>query len=207
MIKFLISHCNDGDIIHAGAYFGDFLPALSRSCAPGAKIWAFEPNEEHYRCALITTYINRLRNVELTNAGLGERHGSQLIVTTDASGRALGGSSRILPRDIAVSSGAMEPGQVVIVEGADVSSGAKELVQVVAVDEMVPPDRKVSLIQLDVESSEQEALAGAMKTIHRCLPIIIVETVPKENWLSENILRLGYRMTQEVDGNAVFIRD
>ena len=44
-IEFLISNCSDGDIVHAGAYFGDFLPALSRSCAPNAKIWvSVDPN-------------------------------------------------------------------------------------------------------------------------------------------------------------------
>jgi hypothetical protein len=46
-IEFLMSYGSHGDIVHAGAYFGDFLPALSRSCAPGAKVWAFEPNPEN----------------------------------------------------------------------------------------------------------------------------------------------------------------
>src|SRR5690606_36519209 len=57
-IQFIIAHAGDGDIVHAGSYFGDFLPALSNNCAPNAKIWTFEPNDENYRCSLITIPIN-----------------------------------------------------------------------------------------------------------------------------------------------------
>src|SRR4051812_13219941 len=32
-IDFIVKNVKDGDIIHAGAFFGDFLPALSRACA------------------------------------------------------------------------------------------------------------------------------------------------------------------------------
>ena len=37
-----------GDVVHAGTFFGDFIPALARSRAPGALVWAFEPNRESY---------------------------------------------------------------------------------------------------------------------------------------------------------------
>src|SRR5262245_29594961 len=33
-----------GDIVHAGTFFGDFLPALSRSRSGDDVLWAFEPN-------------------------------------------------------------------------------------------------------------------------------------------------------------------
>ena len=71
-------NCGTGDLVHAGTYFGDFIPALSRVCAPDAKVWAFEPNPENYRCALITTTLNNLHNVEIKNAGLGSQEGSML---------------------------------------------------------------------------------------------------------------------------------
>ena len=119
-IEFLISNCNDGDIVHAGTYFGDFLPALSRSCAPHGKIWAFEPNPENYRAALITLHINGIQNVRLTNAGLGEREDSLPMVTTDPSGRSLGGGSQILAH------------------AAEKALGGIETVQIVALDEVVP---------------------------------------------------------------------
>jgi FkbM family methyltransferase len=184
-IEFLVSQRGDGDIVHAGTYFGDFLPALSRSCAPGAKVWAFEPNSENYRSALITTYVNGLQNIQLMNAGLGERQGSLFIVTADAGGRSLGGGSRIVGK----SHYSNEEGSTAV--------------KIVTIDEIVPSERKVSIIQLDVEGFEKSTLTGALLTIHRCKPIIILESLPEENWLSENILQLGYQMAGSVHGNTI----
>ena len=185
-IEFLASNNNGGDIVHAGAYFGDFLPALSRSLMSGAKVWAFEPNHENYRCALITTYINDLQNVELINAGLGERQDSLVMVTSSADGRALGGGSRILK------------------DGDEISSERREEVQVVTLDETIPLDRTVSIIHLDVEGYEGEALSGSLETIRRCLPIILLETLPENEWMTKNILCLGYRKNGVVHSNAIY---
>jgi FkbM family methyltransferase len=184
-IQFLMSHCEDGDLVHAGAYFGDFLPALSQAAAPSAKIWAFEPHPESYKCALITTHINGLPNIELINAGLGERQGSLSMTIADASGKSLGGASRIVTKN------------------CNTGEESAINVKIVAIDEVVPTDRKVSIIHLDVEGFEQPALSGALMTIQRCKPIIILETMPEERWLSDNILQLGYRIAGTVHGNTI----
>jgi len=189
-IEFIMSHCQDGDIVHAGTYFGDFLPALSRSCTPDAKIWAYEPNPENYRCAIMTLCINGLENVELKNAGLGERQHSNVMVTTNSQGIPLGGASRII-------SGHLK----------NFSGGKEEKIQIVTIDDQVPVDRNISIIQLDVEGYEKEVLSGAINTIKRCLPIIILENLPDENWLNENILNLGYKVKQKVHGNTVLTCD
>ena len=70
-IEFMSVNAPEGDIVHAGSYFGDFIPALSRSRKSGAKVWVFEPNPENFRCAKITIYINELENVQLIKACLG----------------------------------------------------------------------------------------------------------------------------------------
>lgn len=190
-IEYLITNCANGDIVHAGTYFGDFLPALSQACSPKAKIWAFEPNSENYKCARITSYINGIENIELINAGLGEVKNSLPMLVSNENGQARGGSSRILTI------------------GENSTLGGVETVQIVTIDETVPTDRTVSIIQLDVEGHEKQALSGALKTIQRCLPVIIVEVRPnstllESNWFSENILSLGYQMTGTVHGNSVF---
>jgi FkbM family methyltransferase len=191
-IEYLISNCADGDIVHAGTYFGDFLPALSQACSSKAKIWAFEPNPENYKCARITTYINDINNVELINAGLGERKEMLVMLTSDKNGKACGGASKILTHE------------------TDNIPGGTQVVQILTIDETILPDRKVSIIQLDVEGHEKQALSGALKTIQRCLPIIIVEVNPKSTliesaWFTENILVLGYKITKFAHGNAVLI--
>ena len=186
-IDFLTANIGDGDMIHAGTYFGDFLPSLSRACPPGFKIWAFEPNVENYRCAQITCIINGINNVELTNAGLGERTASARMMTIDNRGRGRGGASRLLTDDAA---------------GTDHST---ENVDVIALDDVIPEDRHISLLQLDVEHYEKACLTGALKTIARCMPVLMLERLPQQDWFEHHILSLGYTLTQRVHQNHVLL--
>ena len=190
-IEYMREECGSGDIIHAGTYFGDFLPALSSACADGAIVWAFEPNRENYRCARITMEINEANNVRLMNAGLGEKHQYLRVETTDSGGRSLGGGSRI-------------------VSGRNMDERGTEPVEIVAIDDVVGDDRTVAILQLDVEGHEKQALAGAIRTIRRCKPIIILEVLPgsdllESEWFSTNILNVGYREHAQLHGNKVFI--
>jgi FkbM family methyltransferase len=189
-IEFMRERCGTGDIVHAGTYFGDFLPALSEACGAQANIWAFEPNPENFRCAQITAAINALGNVNLRNAGLGETAATLRMRTRDENGVALGGKSHLIDTD-------------------DFDRARDEEVEIVAVDAVLDPERPVSIVQLDVEDHEQAALTGALQTIARWKPIVILE-VRKGNdlltgdWFSDNILSLGYRETLKLHGNTVF---
>ena len=200
-VKFLASHSGDGDIVHAGTYFGDFLPALSRSIGPDAKVWAFEPNNESYRCAFVTTCINDLKNVKLANMGLGDRKGFLTLMVSNAKGTALGGNSRILKWDKEAEC-YRDYNNVVI------TSDRTETIRIGKLDDVIPLDRMVSLIHLDVEGHEKQALIGALKTIQRCLPLIVLETVPTtypgKRWLARNILCHGYRKDGMVNNNTIY---
>jgi FkbM family methyltransferase len=179
-LRLITSSCESGDVVHAGTYFGDFIPALSRACTAGAKVWGFEPNPENFRCAVITRHINGLGNVELFEAGLGEREGRASLVTVGPKGKALGGASRVQEADT-----------------------GDTPIRLTSVDEAVPANRSVSIIHLDVEGYEKSALAGAQFTIQRCRPLIVVEILPQGRWLAENILPMGYRIEGKVDGNTI----
>ncbi|MDH5255519.1 MAG: FkbM family methyltransferase [Gammaproteobacteria bacterium] len=189
-IEFMRGNCGTGDIVHAGTYFGDFLPALSQGIAPGARIWAFEPGSENFRCAAVTLLLNDIDNVELFHAGVGSRRETLPLLTADQDGVARGGSSRILVDAVP-------------------ASAHTELSAMVTIDETIPPDRHVSIIQLDVEGHERRALAGALRTVARCRPIVVIEVLADSNlvqseWFAENFLRAGYRYTGSIHGNAVF---
>lgn len=185
-IELLRGECGSGDIVHAGTFFGDFLPALSQGLAPGARVFAFEPNPESFRCASMTLTLNAIENVELTRAGLGARPGHAVMATTREDGSARGGSSRIL-------------------QEGDPSTGSGEIrIPIRTVDQSVPCERTVSILQLDLEGYERFALEGAMATIRRCRPLIIVETRPEPRWVSENLGPLGYRRAERVHYNTVF---
>jgi FkbM family methyltransferase len=186
-IEFIASRCGRGDIVHAGAYFGDFLPALSRALAEAAQVWAFEPNRESYRCARITIDINRLANVRIMHAAVGET-ADTLDLVTGEDGTALGGASHVAPRAV------MAPRP----------SGARtEQTRIVAIDDIVPEARAISVMQLDIEGYEQKALRGALRTIRRCRPILLLETLPEEGWMTRHLVPLGYRQEAMVADNFV----
>lgn len=180
-IAFMRENCGGGDIIHAGTYFGDFLPGLSAAMGAGALIWAFEPNEENYRCASITIELNALcHRVKLTHAALGPENGTVMLSVLDASDYPLGGKSRI--------------------DG----SGTERVTQI-ALDGLIPHDRHVSIIQLDVEGYEEKALRGSEQLVRRDRPVLILETVPASDWFNELLKDCGYTFKQTVADNSVFV--
>lgn len=189
-IEFMRAHCAGGDIVHAGTYFGDFLPGLSQACDPGCAVWAFEPNPENFRCAQITALINDLSNVRLQNAGLGEAPAMLRMRTRDQDGVSLGGKSHIVGE-------------------SEYDPATDEEVRIVTIDSVVGDQRPVSILQLDVEDHEKAALTGALQTIRRCLPIIILEVrkgsdLLQSEWFGDTILSLGYRQTTTLHGNSVY---
>jgi FkbM family methyltransferase len=177
-IKYLVPHCGKGDVIHAGAYIGDFLPAISDSLAPGAILWTFEPNPKNYLCATITKYVNQLDNVKMYKAGLGEKSGSALMKTLGENGAPMCGMSKIV-------------------------EDGNETVKMMTIDEVIPSDRNITLLHLDVEGYEAQALLGASKTIHRCEPVIILETLSDEDWL---LNAFGYKVVRKVGRNSVLTK-
>jgi FkbM family methyltransferase len=187
-IEFMVAHANTGDVVTAGAFFGDALPALSRSTTH--TVWAFEPNPESYRCAAITVLLNDLKNVRLLNAGLGETSETRKLVVRDFAGRSLGGASKIAD----------------VVDHDGTRSTDTVSVSVVAVDDTVPSTSTVSLMQLDIEGFEEFALAGAFKTIERSRPLLILETVPKPGSKVDHLLQsLGYKITRPLDSENVLL--
>lgn len=183
-IALITRMCGKGDVVHAGAYFGDFLPALSKALAPGALLWTFEPSKENHACAEETIRLNGLDNVSLFHAALGQKQGTAVLKTLGTLGEALGGSSEIVDREDA------PPGH--------------ETVPVVALDDIVGRKRNVTVLHLDVEGYEQRALRGARKVIKHWLPLLILENLPHNpEWHERNIIALGYREIGHVHGNAV----
>jgi FkbM family methyltransferase len=175
----------EGDIVHAGTFFGDFIPALARSRKAGAMVWAFEPSGENYRCARATVMLNGLENVVLRHAGLDVESGTALLATTDRTGLPLGGASRVVRNR------------------ARTRWSKNEQVDLVAVDDVVGNDRRVAVVQLDVEGHEKQALTGALRTVTRCRPLIVLETVPPADWIEEHLAPLGYRVEGTVNANTI----
>lgn len=185
-ISYMRANCNNGDIIHAGTFFGDFLPGISSALSKKAQIWAFEPNPENFRCAKITCMINQLNNINLINAGLGDVSTKSHMIVKSSNGVNLGGGGYVTDKS--------NEGEVVKID-------------IVKIDETVPSERQISILQLDVEGYEKQALIGAMNTIKRNRPIIILEdnnNIIESDWFTHNILELEYCQSKKIHGNTVF---
>jgi FkbM family methyltransferase len=186
-IRFIKQHCADGDVIHAGAYFGDFLPALSKAIQPGAIVWAFEPNTENHACATRTIELNNLENVRLKRAALGDfPHPAVDLRIADRSGKPLGGGSHLV---------------------ADGFQWGCEKAPMVTIDEEISTSRNISILHLDIESKTVDALNGALKTIARCHPIVILEHCRKDIfqwWFNKNLPTHRYRPIIMFNENIVF---
>ncbi|MCA0945276.1 FkbM family methyltransferase [Salipiger pacificus] len=181
-IAFMRAHAAGGDVIHAGTFFGDFLPGVAAALAPGARLWAFEPNPGSYACAVETLRLNALENVTLTNVGLSNAEETLHFRTHDAEGAPLGGLSHVTE--------APGPGVTPV--------------QAAMLDFAIPRNRQVSILQLDVEGHEKRALKGAYHLIHRCRPILILENHGNESWIQRTFRGLGYRVCGRLHGNFVY---
>lgn len=188
-ISFMREHCGTGDIVHAGTFFGDFLPALSQACHSEARIWAFEPNPESYRCAKATLEINGVTNVVMSNLGLGSESNRLHFQVLDESGVSLGGASRFIETS----------------EEAGVNSVE---VGVERIDDIIPSSREIRILQLDVEGFEEQALIGATQTIRRCRPIVILEALENnisQDWFATHFPELKYELLTKLHHNTVFV--
>ncbi len=184
-------HYGGGAIVTAGTYFGDFLPFYGRLAAKHrARVMAFEPNVTNFHCAMVTRSLNNLNNCALTLAALGAERGKLSVKTHDDNGQPLGGGSRVMEAR----------------RGSD--KARFEDVQVHTIDEHAANVR-VGLIQLDTEGHEIAALEGAMATITRDRPLLVLEAHGEMDFdeapLMQRLAReLGYHEIDRLEANRFY---
>ncbi|HEV3043107.1 MAG TPA: FkbM family methyltransferase, partial [Roseiarcus sp.] len=107
---------------------------------------------------------------------------------TRENGKAIGGASHILAGD------------------GDYKGMESDVIpiSVVTIDEILPPVADVGIIRLDIEGYEKYALMGAVNTIRKDRPIIILENVPQDV-MEEFLVPIGYRRGDAINGNTVFV--
>lgn len=176
-VEYLCSNAR-GSVITAGAYFGDFIPALASSYE---HVYAFEPCEESYRCADITIRLNALSNVSLAHLAVSNRSGHADLTTYGTNGVRLGGSSSLKRH-----------------------GDTRETVSLAKIDDLIPGNAQIGAIHLDIEGAELEAVQGAASVIKRCRPLLILERPEKNKALLELLSELGYRQGLRLHHNKAF---
>jgi FkbM family methyltransferase len=170
-----------GSMVHAGTFFGDMLPSFSRK-TPGT-VYAFEPVLENYLLARTATIENDLQNVILMHAGLGTSPGLARI-ETHGRFRHRGGSSQIVAH-------------------AEKQTFRVQPISLVSIDQFDIGD--LSLIQLDVEGYEMPVLQGAVESIKKHQPVIVIED--DRNNCARFLHGLGYAEVARVGRDHVYLTD
>ncbi len=188
-IEFICNHAGTGDVVTGGAFIGDFLPAISRSLAEGAMLHSFEPHPISHAAASKTLEVNGIQNAVLHNKAVGADEGNAALslINQKHGGTIAGGTARIdLERN-----------------GNDENFVD---VDMTTIDKLIPQDRMVSVMHLDVEGFERSALRGAVETVTRCKPILILEwrTITPE-WLNATFPGCNYVATSFFEKNQFYI--
>jgi FkbM family methyltransferase len=157
-----------GDVVYdIGAASGFYVLLAARRAGPAGCVVAFEPVPRNAELIRANVARNQLHNVTVLETAVAAKPGRAFMVDAEDAG--------------------------VSVEMVPESDGGVE-VAVTTVDEVVfdrglpPPD----VIQMDVEGAEIEVLAGALKTLARYRPKLLIEV--HERWVEfdEAIRSIGY---------------
>jgi FkbM family methyltransferase len=173
-------------VADGGAYIGDTLESFIEACSGQfGSYFAFEPDDTNFVRLSIAAGRDPTR-ITAVRAGLGRRTASARMLSTQ------GLDSRLLSKD--------EPG------GMDVP--------IVSLDDYFDGRRAPSLIKMDIEGAEAEALQGAAHILHDSSPVLAISAYhyPTDLWTLPLLMhrlmpqsRLHLRhYTREVDDTVCY---
>lgn len=148
-------------VIDVGANVGVHTVAFARAAHKG-RVLAFEPVAEMLERASLNCALNGISNIALINCALGEAPG-EIEINVNVAGNGMEGTSSLL-RTVHVERTPenYRPRKVPVRRLDDV------------IEEMAPKGR-ISFIKIDTEGFEPMVLKGAVDTIRRHRPAMVVE--------------------------------
>ena len=190
-LRFIQRHLGAHDIVSGGAFIGDFFPAICEKMTAKAKLHSFEPTPMSFDAARETVRLNGLRNVSLSPVAIGQEAGKVALQIARKSGAKIAAGERV-------------------VSDQEVDNERVLEVEVKPIDSIVPKTRKVSLLHLDVEGYEEQALRGAVRVINDGKPLVILEA--GKPWKERNFLRIlneicggpAYEFMGAMENNAIY---
>jgi FkbM family methyltransferase len=156
--------------IDIGANFGLWSHHMSRAVGPAGKVYAFEPIPFTARTfRKVGRLLGFSRNVELFEAGCGERAGEvEFTVPVMDSG--------------AISAGLVHMGR------NDARLGKEQharfdrtkaiTAKVVTIDETLAGIESLQLLKCDIEGADLFAMRGAVRTLEKHKPVVVIEITP-----------------------------
>ena len=194
----------DGDMIHAGAFYGDMLYSFSQKVD---KLFTFEPTLENYAVACAVVEDNNLDNVYLFHCSLGRHPFQKALLETGCDGSDMTSERGDVKYDGDTYAGF---NHIVLVDGESFDNKirdyephnygnkpVRESVVVMTIDQFNFDN--VKLIHLDVEGFEAEAIAGAHNTITRLKPSIMLENHVPYPELAQYLTQQGYKLFERLN--------
>lgn len=184
-----------GDVVSGGTFIGDFLPALRPAMDPDTVFYTFEPVPMSYAAAQETIRLNGLTGIDLRPVGVGAEPGSATMLVKRPGG------------------GAISAGNRIIQDTTDIAEDRTIEIEINTIDRIVPEDRKVCLVHLDVEGFEKQALTGAKRVLNDSRPTVVCEG--GKPWqvrdylahLNDLVPGANYRHMGTIEHNAIYRSD
>ena len=161
-------------ILDIGANIGNHTLFWANECS-AKKIYAFEPVPFIFKILKKNIKINNLQErVKIYNVGLSDKKSAGKITSFDRTN--IGGTRLEEAKD----------------------EDAKDNIKLVTLDSIDFDEKRIDLIKIDVEGMDYLVLTGAIKTIKKYKPLILIESFPYEYNISSRILMaLGYKIIKD----------
>lgn len=171
--EFLLALVGPGSVVlDGGANIGALTVPLAKRVGPYGRVLAFEPQRLTFQALCANVALNSLPNVSTFPMALGKAKGQLTLPPLDLT-------------------------QHQNVGGVSVKGhAAGEPVQTIAIDDLRLPG--LTLLKLDLEGMERDALAGAHLTIKHLQPLLYVEAdrADQRDDLISDLKGFGYRLYQ-----------
>lgn len=191
-IKFVINNCQQKNIVSAGTFIGDFIIPFCKNTK--GNVICFEPEPENNHFTKLNIELNNITNVIFSGFALSNENKPGFL-------KCLGswvGSSNKYQEDLL----GEHLGETAWVTNDNTSLTIP--INLITLDYFLEKnsiDEEISIIQLDIEGYEMNALDGSKKTIEKYLPIIISES-PFYGDIYDNFLKkLGYELSDKLIGH------
>lgn len=144
----------DMSVLDVGANLGVHTMLAASIVGANGYVLAVEPNVKNVRLLEASRRHNGFDWVNVVQVAAGRKVGILVLNATDSNG-----TTSQVPEDMGILMRA-------------------ETIASVPLDILIPPERKIDFIKIDIEGAEYNALVGLQQTIRRCRPIIVSEFSP-----------------------------
>lgn len=152
-----------GVVVDVGACIGDHTLSYSKMVGASGVVHAFEPNPVAFEC--LARNMIPYRNVVCYRLALGSKEGRAVIAN---------------PSELNIGANI-----IAVTEQSDAP------IKVVTLDHVAKDWKLLDFIKIDAEGMEPDILEGAMETIKRLQPVILVE-------INKSILKARFRSTRDI---------